>query len=213
MNKVEWRTTSRMELEDGAPSTSAPLFEDEDDAQVANEIPVPSVAGSSQRGTVLHKLIEEVLTGETSAVPAELHRRAAELVGQLGLEPVSDPSTGISPMELAGTVERTLALPEIAQLRERLVPEHSVFGHENTAAGEIFVAGVADAVALDADGLPETIVDWKSDVAPSHSTIAHYSKQIGEYLPAHPSRARLASADDTRQNYRVVRSPAAGKNE
>jgi hypothetical protein len=181
MTKVEWRTPSRIELEDGMPSMSLQLFEDEDDAQIANEIPVPSVAGSSQRGTILHKLMEEVLTGETSAAPAELHRRAAELVRQLGLEPVGDPSTGISPTELAGTVERTFALPEIAELRDRLIPERSIFGHENTPAGEIFVTGVADAVALDADGLPETIVDWKSDVAPNQSTIAHYFKQIGEY--------------------------------
>ena len=43
---------------------------------------------------------------------------------------------GIAPTELAGTVERTLALSEVARLRKRLVPEHSIFGHENTATGE-----------------------------------------------------------------------------
>jgi hypothetical protein len=37
------------------------------------------------------------------------------------------------------------------------VPEHSLFGHESTAAGEILVAGIADAVALDAQGAIETI--------------------------------------------------------
>jgi ATP-dependent exoDNAse (exonuclease V) beta subunit len=181
MNKVEWRTPSRMELEDGPFPTPVRLFEDEDDAQIANEIPLSSVAGSSLRGTVLHKLMEEVLTGETSAAPTELHRRAAELVRQLGLEPVSDPSAGISPAELARTLERTLALHEVAHLRDRLVPEHSIFGYENTAAGEILVSGVADAVALDERGNIETVIDWKSDVAPNQSTIAHYFKQIREY--------------------------------
>ena len=115
------------------------------------------------------------------AAAPELHRRAAELIGQLGLEAENDPARGISPAELAGTVQHTLALPEVAQLRERLVPEHHIFGHERTAVGEILVAGVADAVALDAQGTIETIVDWKSDVAPSQSTIAHYFKQIEEY--------------------------------
>jgi hypothetical protein len=125
--------------------------------------------------------MEEVLTGETSAATAELHRRAAELMAQLGLEPVSDPSIGIAPTELAGTVERTLALSEVARLRKRLVPEHSIFGHENTATGEILVAGVADAVVLDGQGDIEIVVDWKSDVAPNQSTITHYFTQIEEY--------------------------------
>jgi ATP-dependent exoDNAse (exonuclease V) beta subunit len=181
MRKVEWTRPSRMELEDGPPSAPVPLFDSADDAQLASEVPAPAVAGSSQRGIILHNLMEEVLTGEILATAAELHRRAEELMAQLGLEPNSDPASGISPAELAGTVQRTLALPEVGELRERLLAEHSIFGHESTAAGEILVAGVADAVALDAQGAIETIVDWKSDVAPSQSTIAHYFKQIDEY--------------------------------
>ena len=47
--------------------------------------------------------------------------------------------------------------------------------------GEILVAGVADAVTFDGEDLLDTIVDWKSDVAPTQSAIAHYFKQIGEY--------------------------------
>ena len=122
MHKVEWTRPSRMELEDGPPSAPAPLFDSADDAQLASEVPAPAVAGSSQRGIILHKLMEEVLTGETSATAAELHRRAEELMAQLELEPNSDPASGISPAELAATVERTLALPEVGELRERLLP-------------------------------------------------------------------------------------------
>ncbi|MFZ1094646.1 MAG: PD-(D/E)XK nuclease family protein [Xanthobacteraceae bacterium] len=163
VSKVEWTGPSRMELEDGLPSAPVPLFDSADDAQLASEVPAPAVAGSSQRGIILHKLMEEVLTGEILATAAELHRRAEELMAQLGLEPNSDPASGISPAELAATVERTLALPEVGELRERLLPEHSIFGHESSAAGEILVAGVADSVALDAQSGIETIVDWKSD--------------------------------------------------
>jgi exodeoxyribonuclease-5 len=178
---LEWTRPSRAELGGGASISAMPLFDSADDAQLATEMPVPTVAGSSYRGILLHKLMEEVLTGETLAVAPELHRRAAELIGQLGLGAENDPARGISPAELAGTVQRTLALPEVARLRERLVPEHSIFGHENTALFEILVAGVADAVAVDAQGAIEAIVDWKSDVAPSKSAIAHYFKQIEEY--------------------------------
>ena len=125
--------------------------------------------------------MEEVLTAVTSATCAALYRRAGELIAQLGLEPNSDPASGISPGELAAAMERTLNLAEIAQLRERLVPEHTIFARESSPAGEILVSGIADAVALDAEGGIETIVDWKSDVAPNQSTIAHYFKQIDEY--------------------------------
>jgi hypothetical protein len=181
MDKLEWTRPSRMELEDGPPSTPVPLFDSADDAQLASEVPAPAVAGSSQRGIILHKLMEEVLTAETSATGAALYRRAGELIAQLGLEPNSDPASGISPGELAAAMERTLNLAEIAQLRERLVPEHTIFARESSPAGEILVSGIADAVALDAEGGIETIVDWKSDVAPNQSTIAHYFKQIDEY--------------------------------
>ena len=88
MHKLEWTRPSRMELEDGPPSAPVPLFDSADDVQLASELPAPAVAGSSQRGIILHKLMEEVLTGETSATAAELHRRAEELMAQLGLVPV-----------------------------------------------------------------------------------------------------------------------------
>ena len=62
--KVDWVRPSRIEIEADTPSSLTPLFESEDDAQQVAEIPAPSVAGSSQRGIILHKLMEEVLTGE-----------------------------------------------------------------------------------------------------------------------------------------------------
>lgn len=52
--------------------------------------------------------MEEVLTGETQDTSAELERRAAELLVQLGRESSADPKFGIAPKELAATVVRTL---------------------------------------------------------------------------------------------------------
>jgi PD-(D/E)XK nuclease superfamily len=178
---VAWIRPSRIEIEADLPSTPAPLFESADDAQQATEIPVPAVSGSLERGIILHKLMEEVLTGETPTGVSDLHRRAVELLAQLGIEPKSDPKSGISPKELAETIQRTLNLPEVAQLRERLVPEHTIFGSKTSPVGEILISGVADAVAPDGQDGIDVVVDWKSDVDPSQSTIAHYFKQIDEY--------------------------------
>ncbi|WP_204307057.1 hypothetical protein, partial [Klebsiella aerogenes] len=75
-----------------------------------------------------HKLIEEVLTGETPDTPQELERRAIALLAQLDVEPSQDPSAGISPVELASIVLRTLMLPDIVTLRPHLAPELTVFG-------------------------------------------------------------------------------------
>jgi ATP-dependent exoDNAse (exonuclease V) beta subunit len=181
MHTVVWTRPSRDELDLDQPSAPAILFESADDAEEATEIPIPSIAGSSQRGIILHKLMEEVLSGETSAALADLQQRATELLGQLGLAPKDDPQAGISPAEIAATIERTLKLPEIAQLRDRLVPERTIFGRKTTPAAEILVSGIADAMAPDAEGGIEVVIDWKSDVDPSAATIAHYRKQISEY--------------------------------
>jgi hypothetical protein len=121
-----------------------PLFENPEDAEEATEIPAPAVARSSTRGLILHKLIEELLTGELQGGVLEIERRSIALLGQLGIKPVDDPKTGIAPTEIAGTVVRTLNLPEIAPLHSRLGPEHSVFGHGTTAEGEVLVSGIAD---------------------------------------------------------------------
>ena len=95
---------------------------------------MPAVAGSSTRGILLHKLMEEVLLGETNDGAAYLERRARELLAQLGIEPTEDPKSGISPAELAATVVRTLNLPEIQKLRPRLLPELPIFGHQDVRA-------------------------------------------------------------------------------
>jgi ATP-dependent exoDNAse (exonuclease V) beta subunit len=176
-----WQRPSRDEA-DGAPVLPPlPLFENPEDAEEATEIPAPAVAGSSTRGLILHKLIEELLTGELKGGVLEIERRTVELLRQFGIKPVDDPRTGIAPTEIAGTVVRTLNLPEIARLRSRLVPEHSVFGQRTTAEGEVLVSGIADALALDGQGGIEAVIDWKSDVNPSSKAVDHYRKQINEY--------------------------------
>ncbi|GEC15447.1 UvrD-helicase domain-containing protein [Nitrobacter winogradskyi] len=173
---VTWRRPSRAELDLRESDDLEPAVTSE-----AVELPPSVIVGSSTRGVILHKLIEEILTGETEDTPEQVEVRAGELLKQLGLEAAQDPHGGVSPAELSATVMRTLALPEIKDLRHRLVAELPVFASSITGDGETLISGLADAVALDEHGAIDVVIDWKSDVAPDIAALDHYRQQIGDY--------------------------------
>jgi exodeoxyribonuclease-5 len=135
------------------------------------------IQGGRERGLILHKLMEEVLTGETDGVQAALAERAAELIRALG-----DPATALSADELAGCVVRTLALPDIAALQSDLLAEFPVYAAHAVDGEETATVGVADALTLTAEGRPGIVVDWKSDVAPDPQTLDHYRAQVRAYI-------------------------------
>ncbi|MGH8431542.1 MAG: UvrD-helicase domain-containing protein, partial [Solimonas sp.] len=95
---------------------------------------------------------------------------------------VDDPAKGLSPTELASCVTRTLALPEIVQLRPTLAPEFPVYALVLTDDLEQATAGITDATSFGPDGKPQVVIDWKSDVAPSAETVEHYRAQVRNYL-------------------------------
>ncbi len=198
---VTWRRPSRSELdqlgEDEAKIESTEISE-------ATEIAPAAVLGSSIRGTILHKLIEEVLTGESGDAKGELENRAVDLIRQVGQEPAADPKAGLCAPELANTVLRTLALPDVAALRPRLVPELPVFGSAARDGEEILLSGQADAVAFDGTGAIDVVVDWKSDVAPDTSTIAHYRQQISDYRKQTEAKRALLVFMTTKQVVNVA---------
>ncbi|MCQ0971017.1 UvrD-helicase domain-containing protein [Paracoccus sp. TK19116] len=140
------------------------------------------VQGGRERGLILHKLMEEALTGETHETEAALIERAAELIFALGRSPVADPATGLSAAEMAGCVVKTLALPDIAALRPGLLAEFPVYAAQATDGVETATAGIADALTLAAGGSPAVVIDWKSDVAPAPGTLDHYRAQVRAYL-------------------------------
>ena len=107
-----------------------------------------TIRGGRERGVILHKLIEEVLTGETQETLPGLVARAESLIRVLGQTVADDPVQGLVPAELAECVIRTLSLSEIADLRPRLVPEVPVYSAVTAGAEEHVTTGVADAVAL-----------------------------------------------------------------
>ena len=140
------------------------------------------VQGGRERGLILHKLMEEVLTGEVQEAEAALTKRAGELIRALGKAPAADAATGLSALELAACVTRTLALPEVKALRPELVAEFPVYSVQMSDGVEIATVGIVDALTLTAEGRPAVIVDWKSDVTPTAEKLDHYRAQVRAYL-------------------------------
>ena len=181
---IVWRAPSRDEgaagpvVQEGEPE----ILADDGDGAPVDGGAAPSVQGGLKRGLVLHKLIEEVLTGETAETVPAVEDRAEDLILELGRTVQKDAALGLNSAELAGCVVRTLTLPEIAAIRSSLVAELPVYASTAAETGEEAVAGIADAIALDAQGRPRVVVDWKSDVDPSPETVEHYRAQVRAYL-------------------------------
>ncbi len=153
---------------------------DHDNESIEEGYPV-DVEGGRERGLLLHKLIEEVLTEETGETEEALRVRAAAMICALS-NSIGDPPLDLVPAELASSVLRALAIPEVAALRPSLKPEFPVYASVMNEEREEATAGVADAIAFDPNGVPQVVIDWKSDVAPSAETIEHYRAQVRAYL-------------------------------
>jgi CRISPR-associated exonuclease Cas4 len=140
------------------------------------------VGPGRMRGLVLHKLMEEILTGEVAEAVQPLAERAASLLLELAIDTAG---SGERPSkdEIAATAWKTMRLPEISALRPELVPEFPVYGMLGDAADQTALAGRADAIAV-RDGRVSVVVDWKSDVAPSAEDIRAHAGQIRHYVAA-----------------------------
>ena len=189
---IVWRSPSRHE---GSSDASPPPERDEifsDAASISEQLPPTSdtaavasaVRGSRERGLVVHKLLEEVLTGETVDHVDALEIRGRALLAQLGMPEAARPEDGPHAPELAATTLRALAIPEIAACRARLVPEMTVFSARADQDSTIYVGGVADAIAYQPIGLIDLVVDWKTDVNPSVQQTDLYREQMRDYLAA-----------------------------
>lgn len=182
--KIVWLTPSRDESAT-APVLQAKLpeiVETDGDGAAAASSDSAMIQGGRERGLILHKLMEEVLSGETAESRASLMARAESLIRASGHRIADDPARGLSPAELANCVVRTLSLPEIALLKPRLMPELPVYASALKDTQEEVTAGVADAIAFDSDGAPQVVVDWKSDVNLKPENLEHYCSQVRAYL-------------------------------
>ncbi len=182
-HRIRRVTPHLAETSDAIAVDPLPLPPDTEDA----DPPALPPRGSQARGLVLHKLLEEVLTGETDDNQAALAARAAELAAQLAGTP------GVASLDLAEAaraVRRGLDGPEITAVRDRLQAEHPVAHSVMDEAGEVVTSGVADAVVW-SHGRIELVVDWKSDVNPAATTVAKYRGQVDAYLRATGAPAGL----------------------
>ena len=171
-----------------APSTSDT---GEDEPVVAQPMPAlpemliepPAVRGSTKRGLLLHKLMEEVINGILSDEAAVLEVRARVLLDQLGVPATESASDGIRPKEIAQSVLRGFALPIVAEHRSRLVAELPVYeAAKEEDKSTTATAGIVDALAIGADGKPLFAFDWKSTVNPTPADIHHHAGQLRIYL-------------------------------
>jgi len=133
------------------------------------------------RGVLLHKLMEEALTGELLDAGTFAVRTRA-LMNEL----VIDAESGAQlpdPDEIAATALRTLEHPEIAPLRPSLVPEWPIYAVRANEPQPAALAGRIDAIAFE-NGQPSVILDWKSDVAPTEQDVRDHARQLEDYLDA-----------------------------
>jgi exodeoxyribonuclease-5 len=140
---------------------------------------------------VIHKLFEEVLNGETPMQESALSTRADELLKDLGIKSSPSSSDGFSPVEIANAVLKGLNVPEVAAVRDRLMPECPVTSAQTEGQEEFATCGIADALAITANGNPELVIDWKSDVTPTPTLIETYKGQVTAYLKATKIRRGL----------------------
>jgi exodeoxyribonuclease-5 len=182
--RLTWLAPSREENGAGPvmQKEEAALWSAAGDNQPPEVATAAAVQGGRERGLILHKLMEEVLTGETQETEAALTERAGQLIRALGQSSVADPAAGLSPKELAASVTRTFALPEIAALRPGLLAEFPVYSAETNEGVETATAGIVDALTLTPEGHPAVVVDWKSDVTPVLERLDHYRAQVRAYL-------------------------------
>jgi hypothetical protein len=121
--------------------------------------PFANIEGGFARGNILHKLMEEILNGETERDDVSVEARAR-----------------------ARCVSRTLELPEIVAILPRLVPEVGTSSAIFEDGVETLTMGVSDAVEVSDGGTRKTVVDWKSDLRPSSSAVSNYVEQVRDYL-------------------------------
>ena len=191
LREIAWRRPSRHEDAVRVDEEDSPaVFAGEEEAVEAIDEPSGGGPDSTalKRGLILHKLMEEVLTGETVDDDARVRARARELIEQQELVDSTDASARISSVGMAEMVIRTLERPEIASLRPRLVPEYWVYGCDFEGRKMAVTAGIADAVTFDDDGRIDVVVDWKSDARLRERQIRIYREQVGSYLKATGAR-------------------------
>ena len=173
---IRWLTPSDQD-QDRMPVEQAVAADGGD----APEREVPVGAGRV-RGLVLHKLMEEVLTGELAEDLSAFIRRAGELLIELPIDSSDEAAFPVAE-EIGSTAWKTWHLAEIAALRPGIIPELPLYAMLDDEVGETALAGRADAIAFN-EGEASVVLDWKSDVAPTSQDTRIHASQLRDYMIA-----------------------------
>jgi exodeoxyribonuclease-5 len=176
--KIVWSSPSRHEW---SPALTDTVSDDDLVSAVPLLDPYAGINGGPERGTILHKLMEEILNGELVDDDKTIRSRAAVLSGQyaslLGRD-IPD----LLPDELARTVRRTLDLPLVASMRSIIIPEVVTADVSVDGSTESVEYGIIDAAAVPDDGYVNAVFDWKSDIRPNPAATKGYAKQVRRYI-------------------------------
>ena len=137
----------------------------------------PPIGAGPLRGTLLHKLAEEVITDELTVTLEALTVRAGELLIQLRSQLLGQEIEFPDPAQTATVIRDTLAIEDVHTLLPFLEAEVPVWN----ADGTMLLAGRADALIL-REGRVLGVLDWKSDVNPSPKVKSDYIAQLDEYV-------------------------------
>ncbi len=156
-----------------------PEFQEVGAGEIADDLGavMRPVGAGRVRGILLHKLLEEMVTGELVAELTPISARAVELGEQLRALEAAE-VIHPDPRECATTALRVRRHPQLDPLWPTLHAEISLL---TTDADGALVAGRADAISI-VDGRVEAVLDWKSDLDPSSVERAAHASQIQSYL-------------------------------
>lgn len=176
----KWLSPSRHRMAERSEVVAdAPAAAEVDDAAVAAEAE-PPLYGDRVQGVLVHKLFEDVLNGLVADDEAALAERARRQIAPL--RSLLGDSDRLDAAAAARQVTATLALPQVAALRATLVPEVDVFAMITQGDAARPLAGVADAIAVDGDGRPTAVIDWKTGGRPTPATREKHRAQIRAYM-------------------------------
>lgn len=168
---LRWRQPSLHDADRTPPVIDLPPS-----SELTDPAPPPIGAGPL-RGTLLHKLAEEVITGELTVTLEALTVRTGELLTQLRSQSLGQEIEFPDPAQAATLIRNTLAIEDVATLLPFLEAEVPVWSDD----GAILLAGRMDALIV-LEGRVLGVLDWKSDVNPSPKVKSDYVAQLDEYV-------------------------------
>ncbi len=169
--KLKWRQPSLGETDRVPPLADMPPSTELTEPR---ELPV---GAGPLRGTLLHKLNEEVISGDLPCNFAALRDRAEELLGQLISKLLSTDMEMPDPTQVAACVQDLFSIGDVANFLPFLEAEVPVW-HKD---GQTLLAGRVDALIV-REGKVLGVLDWKSDVMPSNDAKSRYVSQVASYL-------------------------------